>query len=49
MVFCGPKAKKGQELSAPAMLHDIVPTLWAMLGWQPPETAAGKTLEQTIT
>jgi len=38
MVFCGP-----------AMLHDIVPTLCAMLDRPTPETAAGKALDEIIS
>jgi arylsulfatase A-like enzyme len=41
MVFRGPSVKKGWEESDPVRLHDILPTLCCMLGWEIPETAAG--------
>jgi arylsulfatase A-like enzyme len=49
MVFCGPTVRKNQDMNSPAMLHDIMPTICTMLGWKPPETAAGKSLEEIIT
>lgn len=42
MVFRGPSVRPPHEVSAPATLHDIIPTLCRMVRWEVPETAAGK-------
>ena len=42
MVFRGPSVKYSHEVPAPATLHDIIPTICRMLGWEIPETVAGK-------
>ncbi len=42
MIFHTPSVKVAKEVNEPATLHDIVPSLCALLGWKAPETAAGK-------
>lgn len=41
MIFSGPGIKAGKEIGSPARLHDILPTLCHLLGWETPETVAG--------
>jgi arylsulfatase A-like enzyme len=49
MVFSGPGIGAGREMQSPARLHDIVPTLCHILGWEIPETAAGTAWKEITT
>lgn len=42
MVFSGPKIQSNRNVNIPATLHDIIPTICYLLGWETPETVAGK-------
>ncbi len=42
IVFRAASVRKAHEVPSPATLHDILPTLCRMLGWEIPEPAAGK-------
>ncbi len=42
IVLAGPGIKNNFEVNKPAKLHDIMPTIFHLLGWEIPETADGK-------
>lgn len=48
LIFSGPGICSGKQVSKPARLHDIVPTVCHAIGWQVPETAAGKILKNAL-
>jgi len=48
MVFSGPGVRTGQEIKSAARLHDILPTLCHILGWEIPETSAGDVRKEII-
>ncbi|RJP78550.1 MAG: hypothetical protein C4522_12265 [Desulfobacteraceae bacterium] len=49
MVFSGPGIGTGRKMQRPARLHDIVPTLCHILGWEIPETASGLVWKEIAT
>ncbi|MFZ5569828.1 MAG: alkaline phosphatase family protein [Thermodesulfobacteriota bacterium] len=49
MVFSGPGVIAGKEIPDPARLHDILPTLCHLLGFEIPETAAGVIRREILT
>ncbi len=48
MVFSGPGVRAGQEIKSKARLHDILPTLCHVLGWEIPETSDGEIRKEII-
>ncbi|MFO7559709.1 MAG: alkaline phosphatase family protein [Desulfobacterales bacterium] len=48
LVFSGPGVRTGQKIKSTARLHDILPTLCHLLGWEIPETAAGEIRKEII-